>query len=101
MTYKEVSSAEFGVVKVEIANLKQDVQELKKIYDIVNRQTIATEKLALEMKYMREDQDKVEKRVKMLEEKPLKRFDGVITQILGAIIGAIAGAISVLIGLSK
>lgn len=101
MMYKDLNNTEFGIFKVEFDNLKNDVKELKKIYDIVNRQTIATEKLALEMRYMREDQDKVEKRVKVLEDKPVKRFDNIITQLLGAIIGAIVGAISVLIGLSK
>lgn len=89
------------VSRVEFDALKDEVKELKKIYDIVNRQTIATEKLALEMRYMREDQDKADQRIKALEDRPSKRYDTVINQILSNIIALIIGAVAVLIGLKK
>ena len=90
-----------GVSRIEFDVLKEDVKELHKVYDVVNRQTIATEKLALEMKYMREDQSNMEKRVKILEEKPVKRYDNIITQILSNVISLIIGALAVIIGLKK
>ena len=90
-----------GVSRVEFDLLKNDVNELKKVYDVVNRQTIATEKLALEMKYMREDQKCAEERIKLLEEKPVRRYDTVITTIVSNIIALIIGAVAVLIGLKK
>lgn len=90
-----------GVSRIEFDILKEDVKELHKVYDVVNRQTIATEKLALEMKYMREDQTNMEKRVKLLEEKPVKRYDNIITQILSNVISLIIGALAVIIGLKK
>lgn len=90
-----------GVSRVEFDLLKDDVKELKKVYDVVNRQTIATEKLALEMKYMREDQKSAEERIKLLEEKPVKRYDTVITTIVSNIIALIIGAVAVVIGLKK
>lgn len=90
-----------GVSRIEFDILKEDVKELHKVYDVVNRQTIATEKLALEMKYMREDQSNMEKRVKLLEEKPVKRYDNIITQILSNVISLIIGALAVIIGLKK
>jgi hypothetical protein len=90
-----------GVSRIEFDILKEDVKELHKVYDVVNRQTIATEKLALEMKYMREDHANVEKRVKLLEEKPVKRYDSIITQILSNIISIAIGALAVIIGLKK
>lgn len=90
-----------GVSRVEFDLLREDVKELHKVYDVVNRQTIATEKLALEMKYMREDHTNMEKRVKLLEEKPVKRYDTVVTQILSNIISLIIGAVAVIIGLKK
>ena len=90
-----------GVSREEFNALKEDVKELHKVYDVVNRQTIATEKLALEMKYMREDQNNMESRIKVLEEKPVKRYDTVVTQVLSNIIALIIGALAVLIGLKK
>lgn len=90
-----------GVSRVEFDLLKDDVKELKKVYDVVNRQTIATEKLALEMKYMREDQKSAEERIKLLEEKPVKRYDTVIATIVSNIIALIIGAVAVTIGLKK
>jgi hypothetical protein len=86
------------VSRDEFMDLKKDVKELHNIYDIVNRQIVVTEKLALEMKYMREDQKETKDRVKCLEEKPTKRFDSLITQIIGNVIALIIGAIAAIIG---
>lgn len=96
------------ITRYEFDVLKDDVRELHKIYDIVNRQTIATEKLALEMKFMREKQDNtvnevndISSRVKNLEEKPVKRYDTVVNNIITTIIGLILGVIATIIGLKK
>jgi hypothetical protein len=86
------------VTREEFMELKNDVKELHQIYDIVNRQIVVTEKLALEMKYMREDQKETKDRVKCLEEKPTKRFDNLISQIIGNVIALIIGAIAAIIG---
>lgn len=89
------------VSRVEFNSLKDDVKELKKLYDILNRQTVATEKLALEVKYMREDQDNAEQRIKALEERPVKRYDTVVTQLLGNIVAIALGAVAIAMGLKK
>jgi hypothetical protein len=89
------------VSRDEFAELKQEVRELHQIYDIVNRQVVVTEKLALEMKYMREDQKETKDRVKCLEEKPTKRFDNLISQIIGTVVALVLGAIAAIIGLKK
>lgn len=89
------------VTREEFMELKNDVKELHQIYDIVNRQIVVTEKLALEMKYMREDQKETKDRVKCLEEKPTKRFDNLISQIIGNVIALIIGAVAAIIGLNK
>ena len=89
------------VTREEFMELKNDVKELHQIYDIVNRQIVVTEKLALEMKYMREDQKETKDRVKCLEEKPTKRFDNLISQIVGNVIALIIGAVAAIIGLNK
>ena len=89
------------VSRDEFIELKNEVKELHQIYDIVNRQVVVTEKLALEMKYMREDQKETKDRVRCLEEKPTKRFDNLISQIIGTVVALVLGAIAAIIGLKK
>lgn len=87
------------VSRSEFNDLKEDVKELHKVFDTVNRLTIVTEKLALEIKYLREDQNSVEERLKILEEKPIKKYDDLTKAIVTTVIGIILGAIAMLIGL--
>ena len=90
-----------GVSRVEFNDLKEDVKDLKKVYDLISKQTLATEKLAIEMKYMREQQEKIDGRVTILESVPTKRYDTIITQIVGNVIALVLGAVAVIIGLKK
>lgn len=87
------------VSRKEFEDLKESVKELHKVFDTVNKITIVTEKLALEIKYLREDQNKVEDRLKVLEEKPIKKYDDITKSIITTIIGIVLGAIAVMIGL--
>lgn len=89
------------VTRVEFELVKDDIKELHKVYDLVQRQIVATEKLALEIKYLREDQKDANERIKALEERPNKRYDTVVTQIISTIIALIIGAIAAIIGLKK
>ena len=84
MKEKEISRQEFD-------DLKNDVKDLKKVFDKINSIAISTEKLAIEMKYMREDQTKMDSRITTIEEKPVKRYDSIVTYIITTIIGAIIG----------
>lgn len=84
MKEKEISRQEFDA-------LKDDVKDLKKVFDKINSIAISTEKLAIEMKYMREEQTKMDSRITTIEEKPVKRYDTVVTYIITTIIGAIIG----------
>lgn len=77
----------------ELENLERRVEKLENIFDTVNKLTVQIEKLALETKYSREDINKLIERVDLLEQKPAKRWDTVITSILTGIIGAVIGAI--------
>ncbi len=87
------------VSRQEFDDLKSDVKDLHKVFDKITNIAVSTEKLAIEMKYMREEQNKTEKRLKELEDKPIKRYDSVITYIITSIIGLVIGAVAVLIGL--
>ena len=66
------------VTRQEFEDLKGDVKDLHKVFDKITDIAMATEKLAIEMKYMREDQNKTEQRLKELEEKPIKRYDSAV-----------------------
>lgn len=85
------------ITRQEFDDLKNDVKDLKKVFDRINSIAISTEKLAVEMKYMREEQTKMDGRITTIEEKPVKRYDSIITYIITAIIGAIIGFIGSLI----
>lgn len=89
------------VTRLEFEIVKDDIKELHKVYDLVQRQIVATEKLALEIKYLREDQKDANARIKALEERPNKRYDNVVTQIISNIIALIVGVIAAIIGLRK
>lgn len=89
------------VTRLEFEIVKDDIKELHKVYDLVQRQIIATEKLALEIKYLREDQKDANARIKALEERPNKRYDNIVTQIISNIIALVIGVIAAIIGLKK
>lgn len=89
------------VTRLEFEIVKDDIKDLHKVYDLVQRQIIATEKLALEIKYLREDQKDANARIKALEERPNKRYDTIITQIISNIIALVIGVIAAIIGLKK
>lgn len=84
MKEKEISRQEFD-------DLKNDVRDLKKVFDKINSIAISTEKLAIEMKYMREEQTKMDGRITTIEEKPVKRYDSIVTYIITTGIGAVIG----------
>ena len=92
MKEKEISRQEFD-------DLKNDVKDLKKVFDKINSIALSTEKLAIEMKYMREEQTKMDSRITTIEEKPVKRYDTVVTYIITTIIGIIIGVIASLLKL--
>jgi hypothetical protein len=84
MKEKEISRQEFDA-------LKDTVKDLKKVFDQINSIALSTEKLAIEMRYMREKQDKLDNRITTIEEKPVKRYDNIVTYIITTIIGAAIG----------
>ena len=85
------------ISRQEFEDLKNDVKDLKKVFDRINNIALSTEKLATEMKYMREEQTKMDSRISKIEEKPVKRYDSIVTYIITTVIGAIIGAIISLI----
>lgn len=92
------------ISRQEFDDLKEKVKGLEKIFDKISDIAISTEKLAIEIKYIREEQNKmdarqnkVENEVAELKEKPGKRYDSIVTYIITTVIGTIIGAIGMLI----
>ena len=96
------------ILRGEFDMLKKEVEQLHEIYELIREQTIAITKLAQKQDYMeqehigiRNNQDKFDKRLTDIEQKPVKRYDNLISMILSNIISLIVGAIAVIIGLKK
>lgn len=89
------------ITRQEFDDLKDNVKDLHKVFDKIGDIVVSIEKLAIEMKYMREEQNKTELRLKALEEKPIKRYDSIVSYIITSVIGLVLGAIAVMIGLKK
>ena len=90
-----------GEVVIMLEDIDNRLKHLNDIYEIVNRQTSVTERLATEMRYLREDQNKIDKRLSVLEERPNKRHEYIITTIISNVISLILGAVAMLIGLKR
>lgn len=82
---------------IVLKNLTKRVDKLEHIFDVVNSLTIEIKQLAMETKYMRLEQNKLSERVDVLEHKPEKRWDTIITAILTTLTGGIIGAVITLI----
>lgn len=61
--------------------------------------TLSTNQIATEVKAMREELNKVDKRLVSLEEKPSKRMDLIWGYIVSAIIGGLIGYVLLKLGL--
>ena len=80
------------------SNLKRLDKLESKVEDIHNL-TISVKEIANETKMMREDMNKIDKRVIAIEEKPSKRIEQIISYILSALICGLVGYFLAKIGL--
>lgn len=85
--------------RYELDLIEEELKELKSVFDTINKQTVAIEKLVVEMKFMREDHIKLDRRIKELESKPIKQWDAIVSQIISIVIAAVVGFILARIGL--
>ena len=67
--------------------------------------TVAVKEIATEMKHMREEQNKMNERLKIIEEKPVKEYEEtksqVKKQVISFFVGIILTAIAFALGFSK
>lgn len=97
-----------NVTRAEFNILRDEVKNLHDIYNVIREQTVAITKLAEKQDFMEKEhigirnyQDKFDKRLTNIEQKPIKRYDNLISMVLSNIISLIVGAIAVIIGLKK
>ena len=81
----------------ELDDIRRRILKLEDIFENINKLTVQIEKLALETKYMREDYNDLDSRVMVLEQKPVKRYDTVVTTIITGLIGIVIGVITTLL----
>lgn len=79
-------------------NLKR-LDKLEAEVEDIHNLTIAVKEIATETKLMREDMNKIDKRVIAIEQKPSKRIEQIIGYVLSAFICGIIGFILAKIGL--
>ena len=70
-------------------------QTINNIQDL----TLAVKEIAVEMKAMREDMNKIDKRVMAIESKPVKRWENIIDKIIFTILGLVIAFIFSKIGM--
>ena len=61
--------------------------------------TMSVKEIALELKAMREDMNKIDDRVLAIETKPAKRWEGIVDKIIFTIIGILISFIFLKIGI--
>ena len=69
--------------------------KINNIYELAT----SVREIAIEMKEMRKDMSNIDSRVKSIEDKPGKRYDTIVGQIISIIIAAVLGFFLAKIGL--
>ena len=67
------------------------IDNLEKMANSMHEMSISVNQTVAEIKALREDFKKVDERIEKLEEKPIKRYETVITAILTAVCGGVVG----------
>lgn len=82
--------------RIEDENTRQNkrLEALEIAVKEMTRLTVAVEKMASSLENMAKEQERQGQRLEKLEEKPAKRWDAVITGVIGAIVGALGAALA-------
>ena len=67
------------------------IDSLEKLADSVHKMAISTNQIATETKALREDYEKADERIEVLEHKPIRRYDAAITSFITALCSGIVG----------
>ena len=69
-------------------------------YEALNRLTISVETMGVKLGNMDETMKKLDTRMEEQESKPAKRWDGLVTTLIGVIVGAVMAVVFTHIGLT-
>lgn len=67
------------------------IDELKDLSVSINNLAISTERIATETKELREDYARADKRIEILESRPIKNYNIIVTSIITAVCSGLAG----------
>ena len=103
---KKLITKKYYKEKADIENKLNVFYAMNKISDEeYSELTLSVREIATKMKAMREDQNKMNERLKIIEEKPIKDYEDTKKQVKGKVISFITGiiltAIAFALGLSK
>lgn len=81
--------------RIDDTNSRQEIriEALERGLQEVNKISLSVERLATNMETFGKELTKQGERLERIEEKPTKRWDAVITGLIGAIIGALGAAL--------
>lgn len=75
----------------EIGSLKHRTKELEEKNDTIQELVLSVQKLAVNMQSMLKEQERQGEAITVLQERPAKRWDTIITAIITAVISGIVG----------
>ena len=78
-----------GEESIKLAHRRID--EMKEMSDNINKLAISSVQMATEMKAIREDNAKVDKRLKHLENQPIKNYNTIVTTVITALCSGAVG----------
>ena len=71
--------------------VESSLKSLHKRVDHIEELVENVQRLTVEMQHMREDLNTIGEKVEQIEQKPAKRWDGLITSVISALSGGILG----------
>lgn len=60
----------------------------------IGRLTVSVEKMAVSMETMSKEQAKMSERLQVIEEKPVKRWDTIVSAVITGLVGILIGLVS-------
>lgn len=90
MTNDEISVKLTEVDQRAKSNTRR-IDKLELSTDALNELTIAVKEMVLKQNYVADTVDKLDKKVEALEQKPAKRWDGLVDKIILTIVAALVG----------
>lgn len=76
------------------------LDKLEQNYEALNRLTVSVETMGVKLGNMDETMKKLDTRLEEQESKPGKRWDGLVTTLIGVIVGAVMAVVFSHIGLN-